>query len=74
MGRDAAILTGNGDARIMTRLEALRAAHDHLLEIYAIKNDRGYPRFSGNVSDLVSQELRIAAYLCDPDSNEDHDG
>lgn len=69
MDRDAATLTGNGDARIMTRLEALKAAHDHLLEIYAVKNDRGYPRFSGSVGDLVTEELRIANYLCDPDGD-----
>lgn len=54
----------------MNRLEALKAAREYVAELYAIKNDRGYPRFSGSVTDVLSQELRIAEFLllgCDPD-------
>ena len=47
----------------MTRIEALEAARKYVAELYAVKNDRGYPRFSGSVGDVLSQELRIAAFL-----------
>lgn len=47
----------------MTRLEALEAARKYVADLYAVKNDRGYPRFSGNVNEVLSQELRIADFL-----------
>jgi hypothetical protein len=40
----------------MTALEALKAAREFVQELYAIKNDRGYPRFTGNVRDVLTEE------------------
>lgn len=47
----------------MTALEALKAAREFVQELYAIKNDRGYPRFTGNVRDVLTEEMRIARFL-----------
>jgi hypothetical protein len=47
----------------MTRLEALEAARKHVADLYAVKNDRGYPRFTGDVNGVISQELTIAEFL-----------
>lgn len=47
----------------MTRMEALEAARKYVAELYAVKNDRGYPRFTGNVSSILSEELRVAEFL-----------
>lgn len=49
----------------MNKLQALKAAREHVAELYAIKNDRGYPRFSGSVNDVLNQELRVAEFLLD---------
>jgi hypothetical protein len=57
----------------MTPLEALKLAHEHVAELYAIKTDRGYPRFSGTVSEVLRQELDIARYLLDNDRKDDDD-
>lgn len=46
----------------MTRLEALEAARKYVADLYAVKNDRGYPRFSGSVNDVLGQELRVADF------------
>jgi hypothetical protein len=54
----------------MTRLEALKAAREHVAELYAVKNDRGYPRFSGNVTDVLGQELRVAEFLLRSDEGD----
>jgi hypothetical protein len=47
----------------MTRLEALKAAREYVADLYAVKNDRGYPRFTGSVQDVLGQELRVAEFL-----------
>ena len=47
----------------MTRLEALKEARNYVQELYAIKNDRGYPRFQGGVNDLLQMEIRVAEFL-----------
>jgi hypothetical protein len=47
----------------MTALEALKAAREFVQELYAIKNDRGYPRFTGKVSDVLTEEMRVARFL-----------
>jgi hypothetical protein len=49
----------------MTKLEALKAAREYVAELYAVKNDRGYPRFSGSVRDVLTEELRVAQFLMD---------
>lgn len=53
----------------MTRLEALAKAREYVADLYAVKNDRGYPRFSGSVNDVLSQELRIAAFLIESEDD-----
>jgi hypothetical protein len=55
-------VTGEGRHGI-TRIEALRQAREFVADLYAVKNDRGYPRFSGTVDGVLAQELRIAAFL-----------
>jgi hypothetical protein len=45
------------------RIQALNIAHEHVQQLYAVKNDRGYPRFTGNVRDVLNEELVIARYL-----------
>lgn len=47
----------------MNRLEALKAAREYVAELYAVKNDRGYPRFSGSVESVLAQELKVAEFL-----------
>ncbi len=47
----------------MSRLEALKAAREYVAELHAVKNERGYPRFQGNVNDVLGQELRVAEFL-----------
>jgi hypothetical protein len=44
-------------------MEALRAAREHVAELHAVKNDRGYPRFTGSANDVLTQELRVAEFL-----------
>ena len=47
----------------LTRLEALKTARQHVAELYSLKNDRGYPRFTGSTADVLNQELAIAQWL-----------
>lgn len=47
----------------MNNLEALKAAREFVQELYAVKNDRGYPRFSGTVRDVLSEEIQVARFL-----------
>lgn len=54
----------------MEKLAALKAAREFVRELYDVKNDKGYPRFSGNVNDVLSQELRVANYLMEGEGNE----
>lgn len=46
-----------------SQLDVLKQAREYVQELYAVKNDKGYPRFSGNVQDVLSQELRVADWL-----------
>jgi hypothetical protein len=52
----------------MTRLEALKAAREFVAELYSFKNDRGYSKFTGNANDVLSEELKIAAFLLGDDN------
>jgi hypothetical protein len=52
------------------RLAALLEARKLVVELYEVKNDRGYPRFSGGVGDVLTQELRIAEFLLRPGADE----
>lgn len=49
----------------MDRVEALKQARQIVADLHATKNDRGYPRFSGNVNDVLNQELMVARFLLD---------
>jgi hypothetical protein len=53
----------------MTPTEALKIAREHVAELYAVKNDRGYPRFSGKVSDVLQEEMQIARFLLENDDD-----
>ena len=54
----------------MTRLETLKAAREHVLELYAVKNEKGYARFTGSVSDLLAQEIMVATWLLSEDKDD----
>lgn len=47
------------------RQAAFMRAREIVQELYALKNDRGYPRFSGNVNSVLEEELKVARYLLD---------
>jgi hypothetical protein len=49
------------------RIKALKLAREHVLELYATKNDKGYPRFTGSVEEVLTEELRIAEFLLNQD-------
>jgi hypothetical protein len=50
-------------SEISDRMDALREARIFVRELYDVKNDRGYPKFTGNVSDVLKQEKEIAEFL-----------
>ena len=52
---------------VALRLRALKNAREYVAQLYEVKNDKGYPRFSGSVSDVLTQELRIAEFLLGSD-------
>lgn len=45
------------------RFEAYAKARQLVADLYAVKNDRGYPRFSGSVTNVVDEEMKIARFL-----------
>lgn len=49
----------------MTPLQALKAAREYVQELYCLKNDRGYPRFTGRASDVLAEEQLIAQFILD---------
>lgn len=61
-----------GDLPINTPLDdmarrerAYSIAREKVAELYAVKNDRGYPRFSGSVTSVLAEELTLARFLLD---------
>lgn len=54
----------------MTRLEALEQAREFVQEIYAVKNYRGYPRFSGSAPELLAEIRTVAQFIIDGDDDD----
>lgn len=54
----------------MTRLEALKAAREHVNEMWAEKNSKGYTIHSPSPQERLAAELTVARFLIDEWENE----
>lgn len=58
----------SGKADFDKRAAALKLAREHVSELLAIPNSRGYPAHSLNTEARITEELRVARYLLDGDA------
>ena len=62
-GSDANLDLGKPSSPMTPRSKAYAEARILVADLYAVKNDKGYPRFSGSVNDVINQEIKIAHFL-----------